>query len=110
MQIFIGMWKPTDKWHALGAASRTAYLSKVSAATRLKLGGDAESIAWGQNDDPSTMDLYSFFCIWRFPRREQCEHYVSILAESGWNEYFTTVSLRGDPKTPFDVLTQHVTL
>jgi haloalkane dehalogenase len=110
MQIFIGMWKPTAKWIALGAAARTAYLSKVSAATRLKLGGDAESIAWGHNDDVSTKDTFTFFCIWRFPRREMSDQYRSILAENGWDEYFTTTSLRGDPKTPFDVLTQHVTL
>jgi hypothetical protein len=103
MQIFIGMWKPTDKWHALGAASRTAYLSKVSAATRLKLGGDAESIAWGQNVDPATNGDWHFFCIWRFPRREMSDQYRAILAENGWDDFFTTTSLRGDPKTLFDV-------
>jgi hypothetical protein len=110
MQIFIGMWKPTEKWHAMGAAARTAYLSKVSAATRLKLGGDAESIAWAQNDDPVTKDIWSFFCVWRFPRREMGEQYRAILAENGWDDYFETRSIRGDAKTPFDVLTQHVTL
>jgi hypothetical protein len=110
MQIFIGMWKPTEKWFAMGAASRTAYLSKVSAATRLKLGGDAESIAWCHNDDADSADKWKFFCVWRFPRREMSDQYLAILEENGWNDYFNTESIRGDPKTPFDVLTQHVTI
>jgi hypothetical protein len=110
MQLFIGMWKPTEKWHSMGAAARTAYLSKVSAVTRLKLGTDAESIAWGQNIDASTQHEFTFFCVWRFPRSEMSDQYRSILSENGWDDYFKTVSLRGDPKTPFDVLTQHVTL
>ena len=38
MQVFIGMWKPKNSWHALSQAERTAYLSKVTALTRLRLG------------------------------------------------------------------------
>ncbi len=110
MQIFIGMWKPTEKWFAMGAAARTAYLSKVSAATRLRLGGDAESIAWCHNDDTTSTAQWKFFCVWRFPRRDMSDQYLSILNDNGWNDYFVTESLRGDPKTPFDVLTQHVTI
>ena len=36
--------------------------------------------------------------------------YLAVLNENGWNEYFETQSLRGDAKTPFDVMTQHVLL
>jgi hypothetical protein len=109
MQVFIGMWTPNDKWRAMSAPARTAYLSKVTASTRLRLGGEAESIAWGQNIDASSSDKWSFFCVWRFPNREMGAKYLSILEENDWNEYFETESIYGDPKTPFDVLTQHVT-
>ena len=36
--------------------------------------------------------------------------YIDVLAENGWNDYFATESVRGDPKTPFGVMTQHVLL
>ncbi len=110
MQVFIGYWTPTEKWSALSAAARTAYLSKVSAATRLKLGGEAESVAWGKNEDPRSQNQWKFFCVWKFPRVEMCEQYLAILDSQGWNEYFQTESMYAAPKTPFDVLTQHVTL
>jgi hypothetical protein len=110
MQIFVGMWCPNQKWHAMSAAARTAYLSKVSAATRLRLGGEAEAIAWSKNADESSAEKWTFFCVWRFPNRDMGAKYLAILAENGWNDYFETESLYGDTKTPFDVLTQHVTL
>ncbi len=110
MQIFIGLWKPTARWTDMSAPARTAYLSKVSAITRLKLGSSAESIAWGHNDEASSAERFHFFCVWRFPTHEMSDTYLSILADNGWNDYFDTISVKGAPKTPFDVMTQHVLL
>ena len=110
MQVFIGLWKPKSSWLALSQPARTAYLSKVTALTRLRLGSKAEALAWGRNDHTPTADRYQFFCVWRFPDEATGDAYLSVLAENGWNEYFETDSVRGDPKTPFDVMTQHVLL
>ena len=110
MQVFIGMWKPRDTWLALSQSQRTAYLSKVTAFTRLRLGSKAESIAWGENRHPASAAQWRYFCVWRFPTAEMGEAYLRVLNENGWNEYFETESLRGDAKTPFDVMTQHVLL
>ena len=108
MQVFIGLWKPKPSWLALSQPARTAYLSKVTAVTRLRLGNKAEAVAWGQNNHEPTADRYQYFCVWRFPNAEMGDAYLSVLAENGWNDYFETDSVRGDPKTPFDVMTQHV--
>lgn len=110
MQVFIGMWKAKDTWLALSQPQRTAYLSKVTAVTRLRLGNKAESIAWGENRHEATAAQWMFFCVWRFPTAEMGDAYLAVLNENGWNEYFETQSLRGDAKTPFDVMTQHVLL
>jgi hypothetical protein len=108
MQVFIGMWKPTGKWLELSQPARTAYLSKVTALTRLRLGNKAESIAWGENNHSPSAAQWQYFCVWRFPSPDMGDAYLSVLAENGWNDYFDTVSVRGEPKTPFDVMTRHV--
>jgi len=108
MQVFIGLWKPTSKWQQLSQTARTAYLSKVTALTRLRLGNKAESIAWGENTRQSTSGVWQFFCVWRFPSTEECDIYLEVLSANGWNDYFDTVSVQGEPKTPFDVMTRHV--
>ena len=110
MQLFIGLWKPKPSWLALSQPARTAYLSKVTALTRLRLGSKAEAIAWGQNDHADTAVRYQFFCVWRFPDPTMGQAYIDVLAENGWNDYFATESIHGAPKTPFDVMTQHVLL
>jgi len=108
MQVFIGMWKPTGKWMEMSQTARTAYLSKVTALTRLRLGNKAESIAWGENNHTASADQWRYFCVWRFPNPDMGDAYLEVLAENGWNDYFDTVSVRGEPKTPFDVMTRHV--
>ncbi|MFO1344019.1 DUF6616 family protein [Casimicrobium huifangae] len=108
MQVFIGMWKPRNSWHALSQAERTAYLSKVTALTRLRLGPKAESVAWGENNHAATAEQWKYFCVWRFANTDVGDAYLQVLAENGWNDYFDTESLRGEPKTPFDVMTRHV--
>lgn len=108
MQVFIGMWKPRSSWHALSRAQRTAYLSKVTALTRLRLGATAESLAWGENSHEASAGQWQYFCVWRFANADAGDAYLQVLAENGWNEYFETESLRGEPKTPLDVMTRHV--
>lgn len=110
MQLFIGLWKPKQSWLELSQPARTAYLSKVTALTRLRLGSKAEAIAWGKNDCAETAARYQFFCVWRFPDPSMGQAYIDVLAENGWNDYFDTDSIHGAPKTPFDVMTQHVLL
>ena len=108
MQVFIGMWKPTGKWMEMSQTARTAYLSKVTALTRLRLGNKAESIAWGENNHIPSAEQWRYFCVWRFPNPDMGDAYLEVLAENGWNDYFETISVRGEPKTPFDVMTRHV--
>jgi len=108
MQVFIGMWKPTGKWMEMSQTARTAYLSKVTALTRLRLGNKAESIAWGENNHTPSAEQWRYFCVWRFPNPDMGDAYLEVLAENGWNDYFETISVRGEPKTPFDVMTRHV--
>jgi hypothetical protein len=110
MQIFIGLWRATSAWAELGIAARTTYLSKLSADVRRAVGEDAEAIAWGENEEPTSRDEWQFFAVWRFPKAEQAQAYAHTLAANDWHRYFTTVQIVGAPKTPFDVLTKHVTL
>ena len=110
MHIFVGMWKPKATWLALSQPARTAYLSKVTALTRLRLGAKAESVAWSENTHHGTAEKWHFFCVWRFASPELGDAYLDVLNENGWNEYFETEILRGAPKTPFDVMTRHVLL
>jgi hypothetical protein len=110
MQVFVGIWRPTEQWLSLSRPARTAYLSKLSAATRLRLGTKAESIAWAENINPDSSERTQFFCVWRFPNEAMSEQYLSVLAEHQWNDYFETESFYGAPKTPFDVMTKHVML
>jgi hypothetical protein len=108
MRVLIGVWKPRDNWLALAQPARTAYLSRVSALTRLRLGSGAESLAWGENLHPDTSGQWRFFCVWRFARDDMSDAYLSVLADNGWNDYFDTETICGEPKTPFDVMTRHV--
>ncbi len=110
MHIFVGMWKPKPAWLTLSQPARTAYLSKVTALTRLRLGAKAESVAWSENTHAPSAAQWHFFCVWRFPSPELGDAYLDVLGENGWNDYFETESLRGAPKTPFDVMTRHVLL
>ncbi len=110
MQVFVGIWRPTEAWHAMSKPARTAYLSKVSAATRLRLGSKAESIAWVENVNAESAERTQFFCVWRFPDEAMGKHYLAVLADHQWNDYFATESFYGAPKTPFDVMTKHVML
>jgi haloalkane dehalogenase len=110
MQVFIGMWKPKSNWLALSQPARTAYLSKVTAQTRLRLGSAAEALAWGENTHAESSGKWQFFCVWRFPDPAMVDAYLDVLNETGWNDYFATESLTGVPKSPFDVMTRHVLL
>ncbi len=110
MHVFVGMWKPKAGWLALSQPARTAYLSKVTALTRLRLGAKAEPVAWSENTHATTADKWHFFCVWRFVSPELGDAYLDVLAQNGWDDYFETESLRGEPKTPFDVMTRHVLL
>lgn len=110
MHVFVGMWKPKASWLALSQPARTAYLSKVTALTRLRLGPKAEPLAWSENTHESSAERWQFFCVWRFEKSELGDAYLSVLNDNGWNDYFETESLRGAPKTPFDVMTRHVLL
>jgi hypothetical protein len=110
MQIFIGLWRATPAWSELNAASRTAYLSKLSADVRRAVGETAESIAWGENEDSATKQEWQFFAVWRFAKPEQAQAYAKTLREHRWETYFTNLQVVGAPKTPFDVLTKHVML
>ena len=91
-------------------AGSLANAASVGANSRLRLGSKAEAVAWGQNDHADTADRYPFFCVWRFPDPTMGQAYIDVLSENGWNDYFATESIHGAPKTPFDVMTQHVLL
>ena len=56
MHIFVGMWKPKATWLAMSQPARTAYLSKVTALTRLRLGAKAEPVAWSENTHTGTAE------------------------------------------------------
>jgi hypothetical protein len=110
MHIFIGLWRATAAWQEKGVAARTAYLSKLSADVRRAVGENAESIAWGENEADGTRQEWQFFAVWRFPTIEQAHAYAAALDAHDWSHYFHTIQIVGAPKTPFDVLTKHVTL
>lgn len=110
MHVFIGLWSAKPAWSDLNAVGRTAYLSKLSAHVRKAVGDTAESIAWGENDAAQSREEWQFFAVWRFTTPMQTAAYSRTLAEQGWNDYFESIEVTGSPKTPFDVLTRHVTL
>lgn len=110
MHLFIGLWRATPAWEALGAAARATYLSKLSADVRRVVGETAEAIAWGENEDAQSREQWQFFAVWRFPKSELAHAYQQALDTHGWGHYFTTLQVLGVTKTPLDVLTKHVTL
>jgi hypothetical protein len=110
MHLFIGLWRATPAWKALGAAARTMYLSKLSADVRRAVGETAEAIAWGENEDTDSREQWQFFAVWRFPKLELAHTYQKALDAHEWNRYFTTMQVLGTAKTPLDVLTKHVAL
>jgi hypothetical protein len=110
MQMFIGLWRAKPAWNSMNAVARTAYLSKLSAEVRRAVGESAESIAWGENDDNASREQWQFFAVWRFTDPAQSVAYADTLNAHGWYDNFESIQVTGAPKTPFDVLTRHVTL
>jgi hypothetical protein len=110
MHVFIGLWRAKPAWSEMNTVGRTAYLSKLSADVRKAVGDTAESIAWGENEDLASRETWQFFAVWRFAQAQQSHAYARTLSEHEWHRYFEAIHVSGSPKTPFDVLTRHVTL
>jgi hypothetical protein len=111
MYLYVELWSAKQAWLDLPKEERVKFVELCGGAIQSLLTTGVEIVAWGINDpDTDHKANYDYIGVWKFPSKESCQGFESLVTQAGWHNYFEQISASSPMMAPPDVLGHSINL
>lgn len=98
MQTLIFIWEPNDKWRALSAAERRAYILSLDDVINAGRAQGLMTLGWSKIDRSLPQaPAEGYVGVFAMSRAEDIHKLYELAREAGWYDYFDSINLSISP-------------